>query len=140
MKKIIIIFITFILITTTVLMLSYIIWNKHINPSQKSLKNNLHIEVSNCSGPGADIEEINSIKWKDNDLIINTTISPNCEKTRIIGDYEITNENLILKYKTEHMIFESGEAACICPREVIFTINDIIIKEYNVILRHDNTI
>jgi len=119
---------------------SLVILSTYFNPKQRSLKHNLTIKVGNCSGAGPDIQKINSTEWSNNSFIIKTTISPNCGQSRIIADYEIQNEALIIKYRAEHRLFESGEMACICPTAVSFTISDIVKKEYHVILQDNNSL
>jgi len=125
---------------TVIIMLSLLIFQHRLNPDQKSLKDNLKIEVGDCSEAGPDIQKINSVKGEYDNLIINTTISPNCSATRIIGDYDILDENLTIKYKGEHKLFESGETACICPMEVTFIINNLDKKEYDIDLKYDTNL
>lgn len=119
---------------------SYILANVYFNPKLVSLKENLSITVGKCSGAGPDIEKINQTSWDNNSLVINTTISPNCSRKRIIGDYEIHENSIVIKYKSEHMLFESGEMACICPTDVIFTIDDIEKKDYDVTIEYDRNL
>jgi hypothetical protein len=98
-----------------------------------SARPGLTFYTKRCSEPGPAIQKINKIEQKNKLLIVQTTISPNCAADRVIGDYEIKGDKLLLDYQEK---VKGSIAACICPRKAVYIIDNAKQQNYQVSFKY----
>lgn len=83
---------------------------------------------------GKDIQPINEgmqdYSWiDDNTFYAKAVVLINCAEKIKYGDYEVTENRLILKYKIKKP-FSGAIAECMCAQELTYTIKEIEKKDY----------
>lgn len=77
---------------------------------------------------------IKEVAWLDkNTLKIRVLVSLNCASKVMKGDYEISNDRIVLKYIWDNPMKEGKEivAHCMCAQELIYLFKNIEKKNYH---------
>lgn len=85
-------------------------------------------ETEQCDATSVhDEDEIKSINWIDDTLVVETSVIINCAEEVLSGDYEIINNKIILKY--EHSDCTTC-TTCVCANRITYRFENIEKKDY----------
>lgn len=83
------------------------------------------VKIDPLSAPESGILDY---RWIDDQtLIVEAYITTTCKGASIEGDFEIRENQLILKYNVS-----PGEDSCMCPHKVIYHLSDLVKRRFTI--------